>query len=264
MTWFEGVLVDDHGMGHYEVYDSAYRQVAQVHAVGEYQGDLHEFVLTEAGSALFTCYGQARADLSKVGGASAGSYYYGVMQEVDVATGHLLFEWRSEAHVGLDESYLPVTPGPPWDYFHINSIDVDPTDGNLVVSARNTWAGYKLDRRSGAVLWRLGGKRNDFALGPGAHFAFQHDVRRHPDGTVTIFDDEAGPADEATQSRGVVPALAARRHLRPALGAPGQRRRGTKGRGPSSGPGLTSSSQHTSSFRLAEEEDAAFVASLTA
>lgn len=209
LTWFEGRLVDEHGLGHYEVYDSRYRQVAQVHAAGGYQGDLHEFLLTEKGTALFTCYGRARGDLSGVGGAKDGSYYYGVVQEVDVATGKLLFEWRSDDHVRFAESYVPVvkTSQFPWDYFHINSINVDPTDNNLIVSSRNTWTAYKLDRRSGKVLWRLGGKGNDFTIGPRAHFAFQHDVQRHPDGTLTVFDDEAGPPDEAKQSRGLVLAL---------------------------------------------------------
>ena len=209
LTWFEGLLADGHGLGHYELYDTAYREVAQVHAVGGYQGDLHEFLLTGRGSALCTCYGQATGDLSHLGGASAGSYYYGVVEEVDVATGKLLFEWRSDEHVAFDESYVQPTrgPGAPWDYFHINSIDVDPADNNLIVSGRNTWAAYKIDRRSGAVLWRIGGKRGDFSMGPGAHFAFQHDVRRHPDGTLTVFDDEGGPPEEARQSRGLVLAL---------------------------------------------------------
>jgi Arylsulfotransferase (ASST) len=206
LSWFEGVISDDHGSGHYELCDSAYREIAQVYAVGGYQGDLHEFLLTASGSALFTCYGQSTADFSKLGGLGNGSYYYGVVQEVDVATGRLLFEWRSDEHVGFEESYIPVpkSGSAPWDYFHINSIDVDRSDGNLIVSSRNTWSAYKLDRRSGAVLWRLGGKNSDFAIGAGAHFAFQHDVRRHPDGTLTLFDDEGGPPDEASQSRGLV------------------------------------------------------------
>jgi hypothetical protein len=209
LTWFEGAIINGHGEGHYELYDSSYKEIAQVHASGAYQGDLHEFLLTGAGSALFTCYGEATADLSRLGGAKAGTYLYGVVQEVDVASGRLLFEWRSDEHVNFEESYFPISNSPivPWDYFHINSIDVDPTDGNLIISSRNAWAAYKLDRNSGDVLWRLGGKRSDFAMAPGARFAFQHDVRRHPDGTLTLFDDEAGPPSEASQSRGLVLAL---------------------------------------------------------
>jgi hypothetical protein len=80
----------------------------------------------------------------------------------------------------------------PFDYFHINSIDVD-RDGDLLVSARNTWAVYKIDRKSGKVVWRLGGKRSDFALGTGTRFAWQHDAQRQPDGTITLFDNSATP-----------------------------------------------------------------------
>ncbi len=85
---------------------------------------------------------------------------------------------------------------------HLNSIDLT-ADGNLLVSARNTWTVYKIDRASGAIIWRLGGKRNDFRRGPGVHFAWQHDARAHPNNVVTIFDDEGDPP-EAKQSRGLV------------------------------------------------------------
>jgi hypothetical protein len=101
--------------------------------------------------------------------------------------------------VGIRESYSPISSakqtGGAWDYFHANAVDLD-ADGNLLVSARNTHAVYKVDRRTGKVLWRLGGKRNDFARGPGVHFAWQHDVRRQPDGTITLFDNGAAPPVE--------------------------------------------------------------------
>jgi hypothetical protein len=80
----------------------------------------------------------------------------------------------------------------PYDYFHLNSIEVD-DDGNLLLSARNTHAVYKIDRDSGEIIWRLGGKKSDFALGPGVAFVWQHDARRQPDGTITIYDNGAAP-----------------------------------------------------------------------
>src|SRR5205807_3943536 len=89
------------------------------------------------------------------------------------------------------------------------SIDED-TDGNLLVSARNTHAVYKVDRRTGRILWRLGGKRSDFTMGPGTRFAWQHDARRRPDGTITLFDNEAAP-QAGPQSRGLVLRLDLRR-----------------------------------------------------
>ena len=87
------------------------------------------------------------------------------------------------------ERVLP--PGPdtgPYDFFHINSIDVD-SDGNLLISGRHTWAVYKIDRHTGAVIWRLNGKLSDFAMNPTTQFAFQHHVRHHPGNQLTMFDD---------------------------------------------------------------------------
>ena len=204
LGWFQGAVVEAHGQGHYVLFDSSYKKVADVYAKNGYQGDLHDFVVTPQGTALFTCYGQAHANLSRYGGPRQGTYFYGVVQEVDLSTGKLVFEWRSDDHIGLDESYKPAQPTSAWDYFHLNSVDVDQADGNLIISGRNTWAFYKVQRPSGKVLWRLGGKQTSFKLGAGAQFAFQHDVRRHADGTYTLFDNEGGPPAEAAQSRGVV------------------------------------------------------------
>ena len=120
------------------------------------------------------------------------------MQEVDIATGKVLFEWHSLDHVDIKDSWSPILS--PFDYFHVNSIDVD-LDGNLLVSARNTWGVYKLDRKTGAVIWRLGSKSTDFELGPGVQFMYQHDARAHPDGTITLYDDGAGSASH--QSRAI-------------------------------------------------------------
>jgi hypothetical protein len=208
ITMWQGRVVAGHGEGEYVLYDSSYRQVARVSAQGGYRGDLHEFVLTERDTALLTCYGQAASDLSALGGPASGAYWYGVVQEVDVATGRLLFEWRSDEHVPLAESYLPPpSSGAPWDYFHVNSVCVDPTDGNLIVSGRNVWTVYKVHRTSGRVLWRLGGKASDFPLDGGARFAFQHHAVRWPDATLTVFDNEAGPPAEARESRALVLSL---------------------------------------------------------
>ncbi|MGH9304793.1 MAG: arylsulfotransferase family protein, partial [Acidimicrobiales bacterium] len=195
LCWFEGAVVDGHGQGHYVIADSSYRTIATVEAKAGLVADLHDFFLTKEDTAIFTAYGTASADLSARGGAKAGSYLYGVVQEVDLSTGKLLFSWRSDHHIGLGESYALPLPkkGPPWDYFHLNSVSLDPRDRHLIVSGRNTWAFYKVDRHSGKVLWRLGGKRSDFNLGRGCAFAYQHHVVAHRGGIYTIFDNEGAP-----------------------------------------------------------------------
>lgn len=208
VSFFVGAVVEGHGQGHYELYDSSYTKIAEVHGQDGLMGDLHEFLITPRGTALFTCFGQSTADTSALPGGRRGTpLFYGVAQEVDIATGKLVWQWDSREHVALKESYVAVPKTAPWDYFHMNSINVDPTDGNLIISGRNTWTFYKVERSSGKVLWRLGGKNSDFDVPAEAHFAFQHDVTPWPDGTITIFDNEGGPPAEASQSRALVLAV---------------------------------------------------------
>jgi hypothetical protein len=118
-----------------------------------------------------------------------------------------MWEWHSLGHVALSESYSkpPATPGGYFDYFHVNSLETD-RHGNLLISARNTWALYQIDARSGAVTWRLGGKKSTFALGPGVQFAYQHNALWLPNGDISLFDDEGGPPVKPP-SRGEVIAL---------------------------------------------------------
>jgi hypothetical protein len=201
LAWWQGKIEDGHGVGSYVIADNSYRSLAQVQAGNGLRGDLHEFLLTSGGTALLTCYRITSADLRSVGGPSDGTIQDACFQEVDVASGAVLLEWHSLGHIDLSESYWPT--GPLWDYVHLNSIDVD-VDGNLLVSSRNTHTVYKIDRRSGEIIWRLGGKQSDFAIGPGARFAWQHDVRIHPGGTMTIFDNEGSPFVAGGQSRALV------------------------------------------------------------
>ena len=185
LTWIET------GPEEYVIFDDSYREIARFRAGNGYSGDHHEFLISPQDTALITIYSPVPRDLSSFGGPKDSVAVQGIVQELDIETGEVLFEWRSLDHVGLDESYA--TPGqdvdyPGIDYFHINSIDVD-HDNNLLVSARETFAVYKIDRNSGEVMWRLGGKRSDFEMGPGTRFAYQHDARRHKDGIITIFDN---------------------------------------------------------------------------
>lgn len=200
LTWWEGGITGGYGAGEYVIADPSYRELYRVRAGNGFSGDLHEFLITDAATALMTVYTVVPADLSSVGGPVAGSLLESIVQEVDIGSGRVLLEWHALDHVDLAESFAAVGDEP-FDHFHVNSVDVD-HDGHLLISARNTWAVYKVDRQSGAVIWRLGGKRSNLALADGAQFFWQHDARRQPDGTVTLFDDGAAPAEEAS-SRGI-------------------------------------------------------------
>ena len=205
LTWWQGVSTKGVGRGRYEIFDTSYRRIAEVRAGHGLAGDEHEFLLTPRGTAWITIYRKVPQDLSAVGASPRGYAYDSIVQEVDVATGHVRFEWHSLGNVALTESYLtklPQKPAQPYDYFHVNSVEPEP-DGNLLISARHTDAVYEISRRTGEILWRLGGKRSDFRMGAGTRFAWQHDARRRPDGTITIFDDGAAPAVEK-RSRAIV------------------------------------------------------------
>lgn len=206
LTWWEGhlVLPSGYGRGEYVIAGPDYREITRVRGGNGLMGDLHEFVLTPAGTALFTAYQPRARDLSSVGGPRRGRLLDSLLQEVDVQTGKVRFQWSAADHINLQESYLavPDSATDPYDFFHMNSIDVT-ADGNLLISARHTSTIYKIERSTGAVLWRLGGKHSDFKMGAGSRFWFQHHARGHQGGVLTVFDDGAGPYRVEKSSRGL-------------------------------------------------------------
>lgn len=137
-------------------------------------------------------------------------------------TGLVRWEWHSLDHVGASESETAAPTKPtPWDWFHLNSVDPEP-NGNIFISARSTWAGYQLEGGSGKILWRLGGLKSSFEMGPGTETAWQHDGRILPTGEVTFFDNGSNPPIHK-QSRAVRIALdlkARKAHLRSAYTHP--------------------------------------------
>ena len=204
LTWWNGKVIQGHGVGEFVIFDDSYREIARVQAGNGYKGDLHEFQITAGDTALLLAYDAVPTDLSSVGGPGDGAAWDGIVQELDIETGEVLFEWHSLDHVEIDKSYhgLPDDPAQPFDYFHVNSINVD-YDDNLLISARNTCTVYKVDRGSGEIIWRLGGKESDFEMGPGTRTAYQHDAQRQEDGTISIFDNGSHPTVHE-QSRSIV------------------------------------------------------------
>ena len=195
LTWWQGKTINlGYGLGEGVIADSAYHTVAIVKAGNGLPTDEHEFTVLGNGAALITAYSPVQADLSAAGGPSSGVAVDCAVQEIDIHTGLVMWEWHSLDHVDISESYSkpPTTPTGYYDYFHVNSVQLL-RSGNLLISARNTWALYELNAHTGAVIWRLGGKRSTFALGAGVQFAWQHDARMLPNGEISLFDDEGAP-----------------------------------------------------------------------
>lgn len=203
LTWWQGrVSHAGTGFGEDEIYDTSYRPVATVRGGNGVSSDLHEFQLTPRNTALVTGYYAVYVKVPSGKHTVRRLVLDSVVQEIDIRTGLVLYQWDSLDHVPVSASYQPAprNPNHPWDYFHINSIQ-PLRDGNLVVSSRDDWAAYKISHQTGSVMWTLGGKRSTFKMGPGAQFAFQHDVRLRPGNLVTVFDDGAGPPAVHQQSR---------------------------------------------------------------
>jgi hypothetical protein len=206
LTWWEGASTQGHGFGHFALRDQAYHKIAMIQVGNGYDGgDLHEFRLTPQDTALVGVYNPLHWDLSSVGGPKNGVVLDGIVQELEIETGRVLFEWHSLDHIDLQESHIdpPSDEDEPFDFLHLNSIEID-HDDNLIVSGRHSWAAYKIDRRTGEVIWRLGGKMSNFAMGEGTAFAYQHDARVHDNGNLSIFDNRADSDDADVASRGVV------------------------------------------------------------
>jgi hypothetical protein len=211
LTWWQGgVTPSAFGLGVGVIADTSYRTIRTVRAGNGYRMDIHELELAPPADALFTIYSPILVHLAGTPAGTLSPLMDAIVQQVDVRTGLVVWEWHAYGHIPLADSYATPQNSASYDAFHINSIQ--PLAGDRVlISARDTSAIYSIDRPSGRIVWTLGGKASTFRLGRGARFWFQHDARMLPNGQISMFDDEAGPPKKAPASRGLVLALDHRR-----------------------------------------------------
>ena len=213
LTWWQGTGLGGLSSGTDYIYNDRYQQIATVNAGNGLSADGHEFLITPWNTALILSYTTATANLTSIGGPANQTVINGVVQEIDIATGRVLFQWNSEDHVPFSQSEqpLPASPSTPWDWFHINAVKVD-TNGNLLIDARDTWTTYEVDPRTGNILWQLGGKDSSFTLqaapgqvldSAGEIFAWQHDPEPLGNGEYTFFDNESSGTPLLPYSRAV-------------------------------------------------------------
>jgi Arylsulfotransferase (ASST) len=191
LTWWEGRFALGWGYGEYILMDDTYREIRRISAGNGYRGDFHDMIID-----------RVRRDLRPVGGPRNGVMIDNVIQELDLETGRVLFEWHSLGTVPLRHSRYRPVGRQTFDYFHVNSIEID-HDGDLLISARNTCALYKLDRTSGRLIWTLGGKDSDFKLRKGARFCYQHDARRVSGDVISVFDNVSDKPAKAKPARAI-------------------------------------------------------------
>jgi outer membrane protein assembly factor BamB len=137
--------------------------------------------------------------------------------EFDPKTGAVVWTWTASEHFdplidSIDAAVATEYGVMAVDAFHCNSIDVDPANGNLLVSSRNMSSVFYIDRSTGAVVWKMGGssytKDNSIYVPVEDPFVQQHDARLQPGwseatgtGQVSVFDDQS---DTMAPARGLL------------------------------------------------------------
>jgi hypothetical protein len=134
-------------------------------------------------------------DLRPFGGSANGAVLDSAVQEYDLQTGQLMYTWDAlnpggKPNIPLSQSQQKAFPGIPWDAYHINSIQLTGHE-TFLVSMRNTWSAYLVDRLTNAVEWTVSGnpKNSTFTLPANAQFHWQHDVQLHNGNVLSMFDD---------------------------------------------------------------------------
>ncbi|KAF7586119.1 hypothetical protein BBP40_009432 [Aspergillus hancockii] len=185
-----------HGHGHTTILDQHYETIRELRAGNHKLTDKHEFHIINEETALIQIYQPVPIDLTRWGASPKQQWIVDAIIQGDD-------EFFPLDHVLPNEAILPLNPGQAgsgynssdaWDYFHINSVDKD-SEGNYLISARDACAVHKINGSTGEIIWRLGGVKSDFELGPNVKFCFQHHARYvSKDGdkeVISLYDNSA-------------------------------------------------------------------------
>jgi len=202
LTWWQGPpnLGAVSGGADY-IYNDRYQKIAEVKGGSGYSADGQEFLITPWNTALIIADTVATANLTSIGGPADQKVVDSIVQEINIRTGKVLFQWNAADHVPYRDSEQPrpASAATPWNWFYINAVHLD-THRDLLISARYAWAVYKVSLRTGKIIWVLGGKHSTFRLkaAPGQSldkageiFAYQHDPEAIGHHEYTLFDDES-------------------------------------------------------------------------
>lgn len=163
------------------------------------QPRLHDLIGEPDGSYWLMCDETRTMDLTGHGGVANARVTGTVVQHV-AADGSLLFEWNPFDHLAITDLDVTERTGATVNWTHGNAIDLAP-DGNLLVSFRSLGEITKVDTRTGAVVWRLGGRANEFTFHGTSEPAFvhQHSVRSRAAGEIAILDNLGNPSESRSE-----------------------------------------------------------------
>jgi hypothetical protein len=153
----------------------------------------HDLIVLRDGSYWIMCDESRTLDLRALGGQQDARVIATAIQHVG-ASDELLFHWTPFDHFDIADLPAAERAGPLVNWTHGNAIDLD-EDGTLIVSFRALNEITRIDTRTGTVIWRLGGTRNEFTFtGTGLPaFARQHGVRITGEGELLLLDNLGDP-----------------------------------------------------------------------
>lgn len=184
LTYFDAVAAT------FYVLDSSYAVVDSFKCGNGYKTDVHELLLLPGGHAVLFGLDPETVNMAAIvpGGRATATVLGMVIQELDRSK-NVVFQWRTFDHFKITDATHEDLQAANIDYVHANAIDID-TDGNFIISSRHMDEITKINRTTGDIMWRWGGKNNEFRfVNDSIGFSHQHSIRRTPQGTLILFDD---------------------------------------------------------------------------
>lgn len=176
------------GETEFHVLNSLGEETATLSCIGR-PTRFHELLVGSGGDAWLLCDETRTMDLTAVGGEAAAAVTATVVQHLS-PDGALLWEWNSFDHFAMTDLPLADRAGTAVNFTHGNGIGFD-SDSNLILGFRSLSEVTKVNRSTGAVIWRLGGLANQFVImnDPKGQFERQHGVRWAGMGQVQLLDN---------------------------------------------------------------------------
>jgi EmrB/QacA subfamily drug resistance transporter len=190
LTWWQGnvTATGQINSGYDVIYNQHYKRIGTLKGKDGWVLTLHEFTI-RGDDAWVTANKNVPAQLARYGGVNGGAEIDSAVQEYNIKTGKLIYNWVASKHIiPSDSEAVPPENGFPWDIYHVNAVD-PLKNGTFLVSMRNTWGIYLVNEKTGKIIWTLGGKHSNFQVPASAHFEWQHDSSMVNSTTVSLFDD---------------------------------------------------------------------------
>lgn len=178
------------------IMDESFTVVDSFQMGNGFLSELHEFLLEPNGHSWMMTYDLQQMDMTAYGGWPNALVAQSVIQELDVEK-NVIFQWRSIDHYDFEDTYFTAFSRKEFDPVHVNSIFID-NDGHLLITSQQISDVTKINRQTGEIIWRLGGKRNMFTfIGENAEFDFGiHHITRLDNGNILLMDN----AKQGTQN----------------------------------------------------------------